>query len=129
MHDHWSRANSILISDTTTGYAMTNFKDFLKYDLMRNALLGAVIGAGIAHFVPLLRVTNGAFLGALILVAIGVYKNLSNKSPAITKNDELPENTKDVLDEMLKLDNLRKSGAITEAEFQALKNKLLTVRE
>ena len=61
---------------------MTSSNELAKYDIVKNAVIGAIIGGLGSFFVPFLRPAKGAFLGALILVAIGIYKNLSNKSSA-----------------------------------------------
>jgi hypothetical protein len=106
---------------------MKNGKDLVKYDIVKNALIGSAIGACASFVIPFMRPVKGAIIGALILVAIGVYKNLSSKSSAITKEEEPSSSTKDVAEEILKYDNLRKSGAITEVEFQTQKAKLFRV--
>ena len=106
---------------------MKSGKDLVKYDIVKNALIGSVIGVCASFVIPFMRPVKGAIFGALILVAIGVYKNLSNKSSAITKDEEPSSSTKDVAEEILKFDNLRKSGAITEEEFQTQKAKLFRV--
>ena len=48
----------------------------------------------------------------------------SNISIDVTTKDK-SENTKDVYTELIKLDDLRKKGIITEEEFEAQKKKLL----
>jgi hypothetical protein len=103
---------------------MEKIEKLLKYDITRNAAIGALIGGLASGYIPFLGWFKGAILGALILAAIGVYKNLSNKSSAITELD-IDVIDGDVAEKLAKFDALRKSGAITDEEYQIQKNKLL----
>lgn len=96
-----------------------------QYDIFKNAVVGAVIGLCASFFIPFMRPVKGAFAGALILVAIGVYKNLCNNSTAISKTETDSGLSAKSSDELIRLDNLRKSGVITEEEFQAKKTQIL----
>ena len=97
-----------------------------KYDLVLNALVGAAIGVIFAHQFPIHQpYKSGAVLGALLLVILGIYKNLGSKSTVIRRIDETSARKLDVADELMKFDGLRKSGAITEAEYATQKRKLL----
>ena len=96
-----------------------------QYDIFKNAVVGAVIGLCASLLIPFMRPVKGAFAGALILVAIGVYKNLCNNSTAISKTETDSGLSANSSDELIRLDNLRKSGVITEEEFQAKKTQIL----
>ncbi|MDH0381823.1 SHOCT domain-containing protein [Comamonas aquatica] len=104
---------------------MKHAREWAKYDIVKNAAIGAIIGACGSFVIPFMRPAKGAFIGALALVLIGVYKNLSRKSSAITMDEDLPSPRVDIAEEIQKFDNLRKSGAISEEEFQTRKSKLL----
>jgi hypothetical protein len=64
-------------------------------------------------------VTGIAGVGAAVFILLGVLE-LSKKSRGAT-----PARAESTADELRKLDELRKSGAITEHEFAAQKAKLL----
>lgn len=106
-------------------FFMKNMREWTKYDIVKNAVIGAIFGACASFLIPFMRPTKGAFIGALILVAVGVYKNLSRKSSAITTDEDFSYPERNIAEDIQKFDNLRKSGAISEEEFQAMKSKLL----
>jgi hypothetical protein len=100
-------------------------KRLWMYDFIRNAVVGAVIGACAAFFVPLLTHTKGALVGAFILASVGVYRNITSKGTALSIHDKTPRNLRGVADELLKFAELRDKGVITDDEFQVRKKKLL----
>lgn len=61
--------------------------------------------------------------GAMIPRADVVIENHGSNASDTSVKD--PSNSKDIYSELLKLDDLRKKGIITEAEFEAQKAKLL----
>jgi hypothetical protein len=104
---------------------MNSSNEWTTYDFVKNALIGAALGGVASMFVPLLGPLKGALLGAFSLVALGVYRNLSGKSSAVTNDDDSRHRTLDVAAELAKFDELRKGGVITEEEFQVQKKRLL----
>jgi len=66
------------------------------------------------------------FLLAAIIIYL-LYKSFipsqNNKNQSMTKNTS--SNPKSVADELLKLQNLKEEGIITEDEFQKMKKKLI----
>ena len=92
----------------------------LKNDMAKDAATGAAIGAAIAVPIPLIGPVFGAAIGA----ALGVVKNLPTKrstTTSIAASEMLP----DVHDEILKLDDLRQRGLLTDAEFEKQKRSIL----
>ncbi|WP_428505345.1 SHOCT domain-containing protein [Roseateles sp.] len=100
-------------------------KRLWQYDIVKNAISGAAIGAVASLFIPFLRPVKGALLLALLFAGVGVYRNLGKQSSAINKEDGTQAVTKDVAEEIRKFAELRTSNAITEEEFQAQKKRLL----
>ncbi len=100
-------------------------KEMWKYDIVKNAVIGAAIGAMATFIIPFMKPTKGAFLGALVLVGIGIYKNLSNKSSAITMDDNSHSAAQNISEEIERYHKLHKDGALSESEFEEQKRKLL----
>lgn len=96
-----------------------------KYDIVKNAVIGAAIGAMASFVIPFMKLTKGAFLGALVLVGIGIYKNLSKKSSAITMDDNSNPATQNISEEIERFHKLHKDGALSASEFEEQKRKLL----
>lgn len=95
-------------------------KAAMKNDMAKDAAVGAAIGAAIAVPIPLIGPVTGAAIGA----AVGVAKNLTTKRSTTTSSaaDEMPP---DVHGEILKLDDLRQRGLLTDAEFEKQKRSIL----
>lgn len=90
-----------------------------RSDMARDAAVAAGIGAAIAVPVPFVGPPLGAAVGALL----GVYGNMTAKgrsAPAPRIEAEV-----DAAGDLLKLDDLRQKGLITEEEFAAKKVRLL----
>ncbi len=100
-------------------------KALWRYDLLRNALTGAVLGACFTYFVPFLSYTRGTLLGALFVAAAGVVKNLTIGNSAFTRYSQQTGPKLDISEELLKFNNLREKGIITQAEFEERKRRLL----
>ncbi len=96
-----------------------------NYDILKNAAIGAAIGALASFAIPFMRPTKGAFLGALVLVAIGVYKNLDRKNSDITKDVEYSSGNINRSEEIERFHKLYKDGVISAAEFEEQKGKIL----
>jgi len=88
-----------------------------RSDMAKDAATGAAIGALVAVPIPLIGPVGGAAVGAML----GVYRN-------ITKGESHEEQleTPDVHGELLKLDDLRQKGILTDAEFDEQKKKILS---
>jgi len=98
-----------------------------NYDLVKNAATGAVLGLCASFVIPFMRPVKGAFIGALIIVCYGVFKNISQKSSAIRNLADEAGPRLDVVEELRKFSELRNSGAITNDEFEAKKKRLLEI--
>lgn len=98
-------------------------KDAIRSDMAKDAATGAVIGAAVAVPVPLLGPAAGAVVGA----GLGVYKNLTKNQTAKVSVDRLSAGT-DLHAELLKLEDLRTKGLLSEGEFAGEKRKLLEKR-
>jgi hypothetical protein len=92
-------------------------KHAMQSDMVKDAAAGAAVGAVVAIPVPVIGPLAGAAIGA----GLGVYKNLTKKE---SQAKEQPEVSKDVYAELLKLDDLRQKGIVTDAEFESQKRKL-----
>jgi len=99
-------------------------KEALRSDMAKDAAAGAAVGAVVAVPVPVIGPIAGAAFGA----SVGVYKNLTKKGnpapPAIGES----KTQIDIHAELLKLDDLRQKGIISDAEFEFQKKKVLDAR-
>lgn len=95
-------------------------KDAVQSDLAKDAASGAAVGAVVAVPVPIV----GPVIGATVGAGLGVYKNL-------TKPGQLPQTVPpqkeqvDIYGQMLKLEDLRQKGILTDEEFADMKKRLL----
>lgn len=96
-------------------------KHAIESDMVKDAAAGAAVGAVVAIPVPVI----GPFAGAAIGAGLGVYKNLTKKESPATRAIEQSKVSKDVYAELLKLDELRQKGIVTDVEFESQKAKLL----
>lgn len=94
-------------------------KEAMKSDMVKDAAAGAVVGAAIAIPAPVIGPLAGGAIGA----GLGVYKNIIKKESSQQKVQiEAPV---DVHAELVKFDELRQKGIITDVEFEAKKKLLL----
>ena len=98
-------------------------KEAMESDMVKDAAAGAAVGAAIAVPVPVIGPVAGAAIGA----GLGVYRNLTKKESNQPKLKQLPEASIDLHAELLKFDELRQKGIITETDFEAHKKKLLAL--
>lgn len=107
-------------------------KAVAQSDLAKDAATGAAIGAVVAVPIPVIGPIGGAVFGA----GIGVYKNITREKSSTAEikgpepetgvaTDRAPPSSPDVYDQLIKFDDLRQKGIITEAEFEEQKRKLL----
>lgn len=95
-------------------------------DMAKDAAAGAAVGAVIAIPVPIIGPIGGAVVGA----SLGIYKNITksktttNESASSLTNEKTIDTT-DVYDQLVKFDDLRKQGIITDDEFEQKKKALL----
>ena len=113
-------------ASTAADEAVRLSKEVARSDLVKDAATGAAVGAVVAVPVPIIGPAAGAVVGA----GIGVFKNLtkpasseSGKAAPVLLNNTPP---KDMCEELLKLDELRQKGILTDSEFQAQKEKTLS---
>lgn len=112
-------------ASTAADEAVRLGKEVARSDLAKDAAAGAAVGAVVAVPVPLIGPAAGAVVGA----GIGVFKNLTKPTPSESGKPTpalLNAPPKDVYEELLKLDELRQKGILTDPEFQAQKDKLLS---
>jgi len=96
-------------------------KHAMESDMVKDAAAGAAVGAVVAIPVPVIGPLAGAAVGA----GVGVYKNLTKKESTGPRTNEQSRVPKDVYAELLKLDELKQKGIVTDAEFESQKEKLL----
>ena len=93
-------------------------KEAARSGLAKDAATGAALGAAIAIPVPVIGPVFGAAIGA----SIGAYRNLTGKT---TSSGSLQAKPQDLHAELLKLQDLREKGVLTEEEFQYEKKRVL----
>lgn len=111
----WARQTATDVGEGAARLAKTAARS----DMAREAAVGAGIGAAIALPVPFVGPALGAAAGA----AFGVYGNLTAKGR--TASPPRIEAEVDVPADLLKLDDLRQKGLLSEEEFAAKKKRLL----
>jgi hypothetical protein len=94
-------------------------REVARSDLAKDAATGAAIGAVVAVPVPVVGPVAGAVIGA----GIGMYKNVTKKQAVATERRSV-----DHYGELLKLDDLRSKGILSEEEFSEEKRRLLKDR-
>lgn len=116
----WTKETSIEVGERA--------KKFSKTELGKQMLIPAVIGAVIAIPIPVI----GPIFGFLAGAAWGYYNYISKSktldivSPeGAAKGSDARAVEKDLFAELAKLDVLRRSGTLSEAEFAAAKDALL----
>lgn len=113
----WAKKRACAVGDE----AVKIGKEAMHSEMVKDAAAGAAVGAAIAIPVPVI----GPFAGAAIGAGLGVYKNILKKESNSQQAKEQPVVPKDVHSELIKFDELRQKGIITDAEFEIQKNKLL----
>lgn len=113
----WVKKRVNVIGDEATRLG----KEAMESTMVKDAAAGAAVGAAIAIPVPVI----GPFAGAAIGAGVGVYKNIITKEPNRNHAKELPPASIDVYAELVKFDDLRQKGIISEEEFEAHKKMLL----
>lgn len=112
-------------ASTAADEAVRLGKEVARSDLAKDAAAGAAVGAVVAVPVPLIGPAAGAVVGA----GIGVFKNLTKPTSSESGKSvpTLVENSapKDIYDELLKLEELRQKGILTDFEFKNQKEKIL----
>lgn len=116
-HTQEAMAKAKKIGKTLGDEAERMGKVVARSDMAKDAATGAAIGALVAVPIPLIGPIGGAAVGAML----GVYKNVTK-----TQGHDDPAETVDIHGELLKLDELRQKGVITDDEFADQKKKLLS---
>lgn len=109
----WAKQKAVALGDEASRLG----KEAVRSDLAKDAASGAAIGAAVAIPVPVVGPIAGAVIGA----GLGMYKNMTGKGSSQAAIASKPERALDVHAELLKLDDLRQRGIITQAEFDAQK--------
>ena len=108
----WAKEKASAIGDEASKLG----KAAVRSDLAKDAASGAAVGAVVAVPIPVIGPAFGAVVGA----GLGIYKNVTKGGSASAQ--ALPA---DIHSELLKLDDLRQKGVLSEAEFGMQKKKLL----
>ena len=95
-------------------------KEALQTDLGKQTATGAAIGAAVAIPIPLV----GPALGAAIGGSVGALRSVLSRNETIGRDPESAAPI-DLHAELLKLDELRQRGILTDEEFQERKRALL----
>ena len=96
-------------------------KEAIRSEMVRDAAAGAAVGAVVTIPIPFI----GPMIGVVIGAALGMYKNII-KSGQPVRDTAKVQPPIDVHVELLKLDNLKRSGVLTEEEFATAKKKILS---
>lgn len=96
-------------------------KEAAKSELAKDAGAGAAVGAVMAVPVPLV----GPIIGATAGATLGIYKNSTRSEQPSTALSSNQNKQIDVYSEMLKIEDLRKKGIISDDEFSSMKENLL----
>ena len=110
----WAKEKASAIGDEASKLG----KAAVRSDLAKDAASGAAVGAVVAVPIPVIGPAFGAVVGA----GLGIYKNVTKGGSASASAQALPE---DIHSELLKLDDLRQKGVLSETEFGMQKKKLL----
>lgn len=120
-----AQATSAALEHENTKATFQWIKEIANSQLVKDAAAGAAVGALISVPIPLIGPAIGAVLGAVL----GLYKNLTRHQHASDTCDSSEENERKnwmkKFDYLIQLDQLRRNGIVTDAEFQAQKSKFL----
>lgn len=107
---------------TTVGQKAAQLgKEAAQSDIAKDAGAAAAVGAVMGVPIPIIGPMAGATVGA----TLGVYKNLTRKEQSLNASTSDQAIKVDLYGEMLKLDDLRQRGIISEDEFSSMKGNLL----
>ena len=115
----WTKKTATSVGEEVNRLA----KEALRSDMTKDAAAGAAVGAVVAVPVPVIGPMAGAAIGA----GIGVYKNLTKKDNHAASSLGESKRQIDAHAELLKLDDLRQKGIISNSEFEVQKKKLLGI--
>lgn len=110
----WAKEKASAIGDEASKLG----KAAVRSDLAKDAASGAAVGAVVAVPIPVIGPAFGAVVGA----GLGIYKNVTKGGSASASAQALPA---DIHSELLKLDDLRQKGVLSEEEFEIQKKKIL----
>lgn len=113
----WAKKRASVIGDEAAKLG----KEAMESTMVKDAAAGAAVGAAIAIPVPVIGPLAGAAIGA----GLGVYKNIVSKEPNRNPTKEQLHTSIDVHAELVKFDDLRQKGIISEEEFEVHKKRLL----
>lgn len=118
-------------AESTVHEASRIGKEAVRSDMAKDAAAGAAIGAAVAVPIPVIGPIAGAVVGA----GIGVYKNFVKPTPkAFSMPVEAgtaylppptPTPSPDIYETLVKFEELRQKGILTDEEFALQKKKLL----
>ncbi|PAA37130.1 hypothetical protein CJU79_17620 [Pseudomonas fragi] len=111
----WLKGAATSISEESARLSKT----VARSDLAKDAASFAAIGAAVAVPLPIIGPVAGAAIGA----GLGVFKNLTR--PADRSAAAISASQVDIHTALLKLDDLRQKGILSEDEFAAQKKKVL----
>lgn len=123
----WARKTAVVTADE----AVRLGKSAAHSDLAKDAAAGAALGAMVAVPIPIVGPIAGAAVGA----GLGMYKSITQpKSANLSIRDsgikeklsgDMAAQPIDVYDQLIKFDELKQKGIITDTEFDERKKKLL----
>lgn len=96
-------------------------KEAAKSDFAKDAGAGAAVGAVMGVPIPIIGPIAGATVGA----TLGIYKNLTRSGQPSNESTSNQKTQVDLYSEMLKLDDLRQKGILSDDEFSSMKENLL----
>jgi len=111
----WAKTQAASVTEVATDLS----KAAVKSSLAKDAAAGAAVGAVIAVPVPFI----GPVLGAVVGGALGAYKNLKSNTPITSPSTD--SKSSDIYGELLKLNDLKEKGILTEEEFLREKTRIL----
>ncbi len=110
-------------------------KEMVESKMFRDAAKGAGVGAVVGVPLPIIGPGIGAIIGAGVGAYVGVKLGNADGPPQLSQTPPRPEQTvievlaappRDLHAELLKLDELRQKGLLTNDEFDTQKKKLLS---
>ena len=117
---NWAKQTAVTVGDEAARLG----REAARSDMAKDAAAGAAVGAVVAIPVPIIGPMAGAAIGA----GIGVYKNLTKKGQTMSLGQTVRQDPVIVVDlhaELIKIEDLRQKGILTDDEFKDEKRKLL----
>jgi len=118
-------------AESTVNEASRIGKEAVRSDMAKDAAAGAAIGAAVAVPIPVVGPIAGAVVGA----GLGVYKNFVKPTPKVASLSAeatpaplpppTPTPSPEIYETLLKYEDLRQKGILTDEEFAQQKSKLL----